>query len=168
VYLIFVGKGRAIAQEVSSRFPITTAWVRAQVRSCEIYGRQRGTGVGFLPVLLFPLPILIPPNSPSSQSPVAGTMARNGRRAEWTQSGLHPPLCELKKVTAIKYKKKMFSFSDLPSVCVSHFFSRKLTIARNFIFLSSHDTGNYKPRLSAANSRRTIMYKRTWFFSLFR
>jgi hypothetical protein len=47
-------------------------------------------GQVFFRVLRFPLPIFIPPSSPSSQS--AG--ARSGRRAEWTQLGLHPPLCE--------------------------------------------------------------------------
>jgi hypothetical protein len=36
------------------------------VRSCGICGVQSGTGVGFLCVLRFPLPILIPPTAPYS------------------------------------------------------------------------------------------------------
>jgi hypothetical protein len=39
--------------------------VRAQVRLC---GRQTGTGVDFLRVLRFPLPILIPLTAPHSSS----------------------------------------------------------------------------------------------------
>jgi hypothetical protein len=38
--------------------------VRSQVRSCRICGEQSGTGAGFLRVLRFPLPILIPPTAP--------------------------------------------------------------------------------------------------------
>jgi hypothetical protein len=40
------------------------ARVRFQVRSCIIYGRQSGNETGFLQVILFPLPILIPPTVP--------------------------------------------------------------------------------------------------------
>jgi hypothetical protein len=36
------------------------------VTSCEICGGQSGTGAGFLRVLLFPLPIFIPPIAPQS------------------------------------------------------------------------------------------------------
>jgi hypothetical protein len=55
--------------------------------------------LGQVRVLRFPLPILIPQNSASSESPGAGTEARSGRCAEWTQFGLRPPppLCEFKK-----------------------------------------------------------------------
>jgi hypothetical protein len=42
--------------------------------SSGICGGQSGAGVGFLRVLEFPLPVFIPPNSPSSQSPGAGTI----------------------------------------------------------------------------------------------
>jgi hypothetical protein len=57
-------KGRAIAQAVSRWFPTTAARVRSQVRSCGICGGQSGTGAGFLRVLRFPMPILIPPTAP--------------------------------------------------------------------------------------------------------
>jgi hypothetical protein len=54
-------------------------------RSCEICGGQNGTGAGFLRVLRFPLPILIPPNSVYS-SIIRGWYNRpiSGRRTKWT------------------------------------------------------------------------------------
>jgi hypothetical protein len=61
--------GGAIAQAVSRWLPTATARVRARVWSSGICGGQSGAGAGFLRVLRFPLPIFIPPNSPSSQSP---------------------------------------------------------------------------------------------------
>jgi hypothetical protein len=52
------------------------AWVRAQVRSCEICGRESGTAAGFLQVLQFPLPITVPaaPHS-SSKANTIGQIA---------------------------------------------------------------------------------------------
>jgi hypothetical protein len=41
--------GRAITQAISHRLPAALALVRAQVRSCGIYGRQSGTGDRFSP-----------------------------------------------------------------------------------------------------------------------
>jgi hypothetical protein len=81
--------GRAIGQAVSRRLPIAAARVRAQVRSCGICG-QSDTGVGFLRVLRFPLPILIPPITAHSSSIIRGWYNRtvSDRRTEWTQS--HP------------------------------------------------------------------------------
>jgi hypothetical protein len=88
--------GRAIAQAVSRWLPTAAARVRARVWSSGIYGGQSGAGAGFLRVLRFPLPKpFIPSTSPSSQSP-------GQRRTEWTQYGLHSPLCKLQK----KKKKK--------------------------------------------------------------
>jgi hypothetical protein len=52
--------GRAIAQAVSRWLPTAAARVRARVWSSEIFGGQSGAGSGF------PLPIFIPPTSPSS------------------------------------------------------------------------------------------------------
>jgi hypothetical protein len=59
---------RAIAHAVSRRLPTAAARVRAYVRSCGICSEQSGTGEGFLRVLWFPLPILIPLNAPQSSS----------------------------------------------------------------------------------------------------
>jgi hypothetical protein len=57
-------KGRAVAQAVSRWLP--TAAARVLVRAaCAVCGGQSDTGAGFLRVLQFPLPIIIPPISPS-------------------------------------------------------------------------------------------------------
>jgi hypothetical protein len=58
--------GRAIAQAVSRWLPTAAARVRSRVWSSGICGGQSGAGAGFLRVLRFPLPIFMPPNSPSS------------------------------------------------------------------------------------------------------
>jgi hypothetical protein len=55
--------GRAIAHAISRRLPTAAAWVRPQVRSCGIRGGRSGIGAGFLRVLRFPLPVLIPPTA---------------------------------------------------------------------------------------------------------
>jgi hypothetical protein len=47
-----------------------------RVWSSEICGGQSGAGAGFLRVLRFSLPIFIPPNFPSSQSPGAGKIGQ--------------------------------------------------------------------------------------------
>jgi hypothetical protein len=64
--------GRGTAQADNHRLPTAAAGARAQVRSCVICSGQSGTGVGFLRVLRFPLPILIPPTAPQSPSYEAG------------------------------------------------------------------------------------------------
>jgi hypothetical protein len=69
--------GRAIPQAVSHWLPTAAARVRARVWSSGICGGQSGAGTGFLRVLRFPLPIFIPPNSASSQSPGAGTIGHS-------------------------------------------------------------------------------------------
>jgi hypothetical protein len=58
--------GRAIAQAVSRWLQTAAARVQTRVWSSGICGGQSGTGVGFLRALRYPLPIFIPPNSPSS------------------------------------------------------------------------------------------------------
>jgi hypothetical protein len=69
--------GRAIAQAVSRWIPTAAASVRARVWSSRICDGQSGAGAGFLRVLRFPLSIFIQPNSPSSQSPGAGTIGHS-------------------------------------------------------------------------------------------
>jgi hypothetical protein len=57
--------GRTVAQAVSRW--LHTAETRVRVcAACGICGGQSSTGAGFLRVLQFPLPIIIPPISPSS------------------------------------------------------------------------------------------------------
>jgi hypothetical protein len=67
--------GRAIAEAVSRWLPTAAARVQSRVWSSGICGGQSGVGAGFLRVLRFPLPF-IPPNSPSLQSPGAGTIGQ--------------------------------------------------------------------------------------------
>jgi hypothetical protein len=72
-----VDEGRAIAQAVSCWLPTAAARVRARGLASGICGGQSGAGAGFLRVLQFPLPIFIPPNAPSSQSPGEGTISHS-------------------------------------------------------------------------------------------
>jgi hypothetical protein len=69
--------------------PTAAARVRDQVRSCGICGGQSSAGAGFLRVLPFPLPILIPPTaSHSSSSIIRDNRPNSDRRTKWTLS--HP------------------------------------------------------------------------------
>jgi hypothetical protein len=77
--------GRAIAEAVSLRLPTAAA----RVTSCVICGGRSVTGVGFLLVLRFTPPILIPPIAPQSPSSGAGTIDRS---IKWTHSQSHPLL----------------------------------------------------------------------------
>jgi hypothetical protein len=80
-------RGRAIAQAVNRRLPTAAVQVRAQVKSCGICGGQSGAGAGFLRVLRFPLPILIPPTASQTSSSIIRdwyTRPNSGRRAKWT------------------------------------------------------------------------------------
>jgi hypothetical protein len=53
-------KVACIAQAVSRRLPTASARVRSQVRLFGICGGQSGTGAGYIQVLRFSVPILIP------------------------------------------------------------------------------------------------------------
>jgi hypothetical protein len=56
--------GRGIAQAVRRRLPTEAAQARSQVKSCWICGGQVDIGAGFLWLLRFPLPMIIPPKCP--------------------------------------------------------------------------------------------------------
>jgi hypothetical protein len=63
---------RAVAQAVSRWLPTPAAQLGVRA-ACGVCGGQSGTGVGFLRVLRFPLPFMIPLISPSESSG-AGTI----------------------------------------------------------------------------------------------
>jgi hypothetical protein len=96
--LSFFNIGRAVAQAVSRRIPTAAARIRAHVKSCGFCGGQSGTGAGFLRVLQFLLPILIPSTAPHSSSIIRSWYDRpvTGRSSKWTQSH-HTPRNELTK-----------------------------------------------------------------------
>jgi hypothetical protein len=97
--------GRVIAQAVSRRLPT------AATRLC-------GTGAGFLRVLRFPLPIIIPPIAPhSSSSIIRGWYNRpnSARRTKWTHS--HPTPRNVKKINILLLRLRLssgLSLSDIP------------------------------------------------------
>jgi hypothetical protein len=73
--LLTVSADRAIAEAVSRGRPTAAARGQSRVWSSGICGGQSGVGAGFLRLLRFPLPFILP-NSPSSQSPGAGTIGQ--------------------------------------------------------------------------------------------
>jgi hypothetical protein len=85
-------RGRAMAHAVIRQLPTAAARIQALVRACGICGGQNGNRAGFLRVLRFPLPILIPPTAPHSSSIIRGLYNRrnNVRRTKWTQSHRTP------------------------------------------------------------------------------
>jgi hypothetical protein len=93
-------KSRAIAQAVSRWLLTAAARVRARVWSNGICGGQNGSGAGFLRVLRFPLPIFVPPDSPSSQSPGAGTIGHSVADVPSGPSLDSPPM-RIKKIKKI-------------------------------------------------------------------
>jgi hypothetical protein len=112
-----------VVQPVSRRLPTAEARVRAHVRSCWICGGQSGTGIGFLRLFRFPLPILIPPTARHSSSNIWGWYNRSvsGRHAKWTVSP-HPKKERKKgrkKVKLIACEFKLlgrYSIYTLPTV----------------------------------------------------
>jgi hypothetical protein len=85
--------GLAIPQAVSIRLPTATAPVQPRARSSGICGGQSDTGAGYLRVLRFPLPILIPPTAPNSSSFIIRAWYNrpiSSLRTKWTQSHPNP------------------------------------------------------------------------------
>jgi hypothetical protein len=78
-------------QGVSRRLPIAAARVRAQIRSCGICGGQSGIEAGFLRVLRFPRPILIPPTAPHSPSSIMRGWYSRPNSCRHTKWSLTPP-----------------------------------------------------------------------------
>jgi hypothetical protein len=92
VYL-YCNSGRAIAEAVSRWLPTAAARVQSRVWSSGICGGQSGVGGRFSPTTS-----VSPAIHSTKFSILTITRARynrpvSGRRAEWTQFGLHPPLC---------------------------------------------------------------------------
>jgi hypothetical protein len=63
-----------MAQAVNHRLPVAAAQVLSQVKSCEVSGGRSGTGAGFLRVLLFLVPVLIPPTAAHSLIALSSTL----------------------------------------------------------------------------------------------
>jgi hypothetical protein len=86
-YMSYRTLGRVIAQAVSVPLLIAAARLHSWVSSCEFRGGQSGIGAGSLRVLVFPLPILIPPAAPySSIIRDWYNKDNSGRCTKWTQS----------------------------------------------------------------------------------
>jgi hypothetical protein len=71
-----LGEDHATAEAVIRWFPTAASRVRTRVWSSGICDGQIGAGASFLRILRFPVPIFIPPNSPSSQSPGSSTIGQ--------------------------------------------------------------------------------------------
>jgi hypothetical protein len=92
---LIISEGRTVAQAVS-RWLLTAA-ARVRVRAtCGVCGGQSGIGAGFLWVLRFPLSI-IPPISPSSYSPGAGTIGQLVAAVPSGPNWTPPPPMPIKK-----------------------------------------------------------------------
>jgi hypothetical protein len=76
--------GRAISPAVRRRLPPAATRIRSPLKSRGICGAQSGTGAGFLRIIWFPLPFLIPPNPPYSSIILAWyNRPIGGRCAKW-------------------------------------------------------------------------------------
>jgi hypothetical protein len=68
-------KARTPVFQGSCQNPITVARVEAWARSCGMYGGKRGMGKGFLQVLQFTMPVLVPLTDPHSLFIIQGLCA---------------------------------------------------------------------------------------------
>jgi hypothetical protein len=106
-------EGRAIAQAVSRWLHTVAARVRAWVWASRICGGQSGSGAGFLRVLRLPLPIFIPPNSPSSRSPWAGKIGHSVADMPSGPSMDSTPTMRIKKIMGVEIYIQPFLISVL-------------------------------------------------------
>jgi hypothetical protein len=133
IFLITVSKysdsidisGRAIAQAVCRWLPTEAARVRAQVWSIGICGGQSGAGAAFLRVLRLPLPVFIPPNSPSSQLPGESTIGQKWPTCRLDPIWTSPPTMRIKKSRYLKKKNTNIDAIRyaLNLISVQHFYS---------------------------------------------
>jgi hypothetical protein len=125
------------AQAVRHCFPTVAARVRVRGCSSVICGGQIGSAAGFLWVLQFLLPIFIPPNSPSSQSPGAGTIGQKWPACRVDSVCTPFPPIELKK----KWKLHILFYND--SLVIWTVVSLNTTKFKPLIFYMSGFTLSY-------------------------
>jgi hypothetical protein len=132
--LTYISKlGSAITQAVSRRLPTTAAMVRGHGRSCGIRGGQSGARAGFLRVLRFPLPILIPPTAPhSSSSIIRGWYNRpiSGRLTKWTQSHSTP------KHSKARYISKIYCSTKCQDRCINWRYLPSFEIGTEVLYIT--------------------------------
>jgi hypothetical protein len=115
-------KGRAIAQAVSRWLPTAATRVRSRVWWSGICGGRGGAGICFLRVLRFPLPILIPPNSPSSQSPGSGTIDQKWPTCRVDLVWTSPPTVRIIKNCRLYIKMRKLSLLHKCNCFFPYFF----------------------------------------------
>jgi hypothetical protein len=104
--------GRAIAQAVSRFVSHRGGPGSSPGLASRICGGQNGAGAGFLRVLRFPLPIFIPPNSPPSQSPGAGTIGHTVADVPSGPSMDSTPTMRItKNISRVRIPKRSLFFS---------------------------------------------------------
>jgi hypothetical protein len=111
---------RSIAEAVSLWLITMTARVRSRVWSSGICSGQSGAGEDFLRVLRFPLPIFIPPNSPSSQSPGPRTIGLKWPTCRVDPVWTPPPhYANHKKTMRLRVRIQVEAW-----ICIRNFFFR--------------------------------------------
>jgi hypothetical protein len=115
----YIYPGRTTPQAASRWLPTAETLVRVQVRSCGICGRQSGARTGFLRVLRFLLPILIPPTTPHSLSIIRGLVQEAKQWATYQMDSVspHPKKLKRTKLTTAILHIRIASPQDLPFLC---------------------------------------------------